>query len=203
MQKLDPATTLIIDVERKGFPFRTPFPHVIEVTTLEQCVKAINDGKSNAAIKVIVIDSLSKLFENMLDYCRTAYKGYDIYSRYNQGVRSVLNLMRSDSKIFVGIMLPEILHIATADGSAFNTKRAAVAGKEWEGKVEKEFTIVLHTSVRRNTTTKLMDYKFVTNNDGFSEAKSPIGMFDREKEFLVDNDLDLVVKRIASYYQSK
>ncbi len=198
---LDPATTCLIDVERKGFPFQKVFPNTKEVTKQEELVQFINEAKADKNTKVIVIDSLSKHFENQLNYCRVAFKGYDIYTKYNQSVCQILNMMRSTDKIFVGIMLPEILSIMTAEGTSFSVRRAAVAGKEWEGKVEKEFTIVLHTNVKRNPETKRMNYRFVTNNDGFSEAKSPMGMFDIEKEFLIDNDLNKVMAAIKKYYK--
>jgi len=200
IENLDPASTLLLDVERKGFPFRKVFPNVREIAKQEDFVTAVNEAKSLPQIKVIVIDSLSKHFENILNHCRTAYKGYDIYTKYAQNISMCLNMMRAPDKFFVGIMLPEILNVMTAEGNSFAVRRAAVSGKEWEGRVEKEFTIVLHTNVKRNQQTKRMDYKFVTNNDGFSEAKSPRGMFDIEKEFLVDNDLALVIKRASTYY---
>lgn len=56
------------------------------------------------------------------------------------------------------------------------------------------FTYVLFTKILRNEGNEV-EYKFMTNSDGTCTAKSPMGLFDR----LIDNDLDLVTKRIKEY----
>lgn len=57
------------------------------------------------------------------------------------------------------------------------------------------FTYVLFTRVIQDENNKT-DYKFVTNSDGTCTAKTPMGLF---PEILIDNDLDLVIKRIKEY----
>ena len=57
------------------------------------------------------------------------------------------------------------------------------------------FTYVLFTRVIQNEDNKT-EYKFVTNSDGTCTAKTPMGLF---PEILIDNDLDLVIKRIKEY----
>lgn len=57
------------------------------------------------------------------------------------------------------------------------------------------FTYVLFTKVVQNEDNKA-EYKFVTNSDGTCTAKTPMGLFG---DILIDNDLDLVIKRINEY----
>lgn len=58
------------------------------------------------------------------------------------------------------------------------------------------FTYVLFTKVVREDGTNAVNYKFLTNSDGTCTAKSPMGLFD---EFLIDNDLALVINKIIEY----
>jgi hypothetical protein len=57
--------------------------------------------------------------------------------------------------------------------------------------MEGRCTIVLHTLVEDNK------YKFVTQNNGYFLAKSPMGMFE---ENIIDNDLKYVSEKINQYY---
>lgn len=57
------------------------------------------------------------------------------------------------------------------------------------------FTYVFFTTVEKSDDGRPC-YKFKTNSDGTCTAKSPMGLFD---EMLIDNDLDMVIKRIKEY----
>jgi hypothetical protein len=53
------------------------------------------------------------------------------------------------------------------------------------------FTTVLHSIVGEGK------YKFLTQNDGFHIAKSPMGMFENN---IIDNDLSFVKQKMFEYY---
>jgi hypothetical protein len=57
------------------------------------------------------------------------------------------------------------------------------------------FTVILYTNVSKGDKNQIL-YQFVTNNDGSTPSKSPIGMF---SELYIPNDLGLVSKTIDSY----
>lgn len=57
------------------------------------------------------------------------------------------------------------------------------------------FTYVFFTVIDKDEENKPC-YKFKTNSDGTCTAKSPMGLFDT---LLIDNDLDMVIKRIKEY----
>ena len=61
--------------------------------------------------------------------------------------------------------------------------------------VEGLFTYVLFTSIIKNTE-GLSEYKFITQSDGTTTAKTPMGCFD---ELLIDNDLKFVLEQIKKY----
>lgn len=57
------------------------------------------------------------------------------------------------------------------------------------------FSVVLYTRVEKGADNK-MKYSFVTNNDGTSPAKSPLGMF---SSLTIPNDLGFVSQSIDKY----
>lgn len=61
------------------------------------------------------------------------------------------------------------------------------------------FTYVLFTRVIKDEGDGIQ-YKFVTNSDGTCTAKTPMGLFEDQ---LIDNDLDMVVRRIQEYNENE
>jgi len=129
----------------------------------------------------------------VLDFCKKYETGYDIYKRYNDEISKLMNLIKfQESKIIFVLGIPE--NVESMDGLI--EKRLKVAGKQWEGCVEKEFPIVFYTSTRKDE--EKMNYFFETQTDGMTSAKSPRGMFESE---LIPNDLNQVAKTIKDYYK--
>ena len=69
--------------------------------------------------------------------------------------------------------------------------------KEWEGKIEKEFTVVLFTDVKQEKG-KDPEYRFITNNDGTNSAKSPPDLFGKQ---YIPNDINFVIGEMKKYYE--
>ena len=162
----------------------------------------------NPAYKYVVVDTLTKHIENAMNFCRSAFKNYDIWTNFNQHIRRSVNMCKSKSKYVIVIAQDELTDIMGADGSK-STKRCAatLAGKEWDGKLEKEFLMVFFTDVRKNPKYKpedlaskelAMAYSFLTNSDGVCTAKSPMGMFDT---MLIKNNLRDVFVRVDEYFK--
>jgi hypothetical protein len=61
--------------------------------------------------------------------------------------------------------------------------------------VEGLFTYVLFTAKVKNDD-GVIEYKFITNSDGTTTAKTPMGCFDT---LLIDNDLQHVFDKIDEY----
>lgn len=62
--------------------------------------------------------------------------------------------------------------------------------------LEGMFRVLLFTKMIHDNKTNTNSYGFTTQGDGVNTAKSPEGMF---KEYLIDNDLAYVRKRIEEY----
>lgn len=189
--------TVIIDTEQKGFPFRKKFSQVELPTNAVEFYTALTNAKNNPNVTYIVVDSLTKHFENCLAICRAGFKGFDIWSNYSLHVRRTLNELKSREKYIAAIAIDEFVEILSPEGTKTSARRAAVQGKENEGKLEKEFLIALFTDVRKDKDGK-MCYRFMTNTDGICAAKSPAFMF---TEQFVPNNLAGVFSKVEEYYK--
>ena len=65
--------------------------------------------------------------------------------------------------------------------------------------VEGLFTYVLFTSLVKDNDGNIQ-YKFMTQTDGTTTAKSPMGCFD---SLLIDNDLQYVINKIDEYNEGE
>lgn len=199
LRNLDATTTRIIDIERKGMPFRNP-------KLLEVCHSAASPAEvdklldiflADKSVKMIVIESFTKYAELALKLCQTAYKGYDIYAQYNKMIGNLLEKCKNDHAVVVFTAIDEIVKIPNVDGSESSQRRIKVGGKQWEGMIEKEMLMVLFTEMKRDKTTGKITYNFQTNSDGTTSAKTPMGMF---TEPLVENDMAKIIKQAEEYY---
>lgn len=186
--------TKFIDVERKGLPFdHRPITNYAAPAHSDAVIAAMVDA-AKAKTPYCVVDSITKFFEYALNECKDLYKGYDIYKYFSDKVRRLLNAARSNDTVFIFTGIPEILKTASETGGEVVQRRLFVYGKEWEGKVEKEFLIVFYTTNKKDKATGKISYHFLTNTDGICSAKSPMGMFE---DLLIDNDTAAALKKIG------
>jgi len=200
LRNLNPDTTVILDGERKGFPFRGSNKFRI----LPFANPAEHDSQFQLALKtpnveLIVVDSLTKRFEQIKELCQKCYKGFEIYGQYSKMVQATLNQYKNDKCAVAVTSIDDIVELVNVDGSTTNKRMMAVDGKEQRGKIEKEFLLVLFTEPRRNKA-GAMEYWFQTNTDGSTTAKTPLEMFTDQ---LVPNDLAAVIARAKSYYNGE
>jgi len=202
IRNLPPAQTCIINVENKTLPFRNAF-NFTKVVTEEIPAKidqAIQAALRDPEIKYIVLDSFTKYCEFQLNLCGKTFKGYDIYKEYNQRIFDLLErIKKNTSKFIIILAIDELVEMMNPNGTKFHSRRCAVSGKAWEGKIEKEFTLVLWTDVMREAGTTNTAFSFLTSHDGISAAKSPAEMFQPK----IQNDLLFVCNRITEYYGLK
>ena len=198
LEQLPTDRTLILNVENKRLPFKTKFKHEYRIKDYRKLIGDNNEGMLVSGIKsdkfdYIVIDSFTTWAEMVLDFAKKYETGYDIYNRYNDEVSKLMNVIKfQESKIIFVLGIPE--NVEGMDGLI--EKRLKVAGKQWEGSIEKEFPIVFYTSTRKDE--EKMNYFFETQTDGVTSAKSPRGMFESE---LIPNDLNQVANTIKGYYK--
>tara|TARA_Y100000310_G_scaffold294812_1_gene325587 strand:- start:565 stop:1209 length:645 start_codon:yes stop_codon:yes gene_type:complete len=194
LRNLPPKETIIVDLERKGFPFKGAKDfQIITAATLPEIDKAIDTAMKNADI--VVIESFTKYCEILIDTAQKMYKGYDVWSYYNKAIRKMLESLKNEKATVVVTAIDEIVKIMQPTGGEYNTRRIKVQGKVHEGCIEKELLLVLFTEVRREKDS--IEYCFQTNSDGITSAKTPLGMF---KDLYIPNDLNTVITNLEEYY---
>lgn len=210
LRNLDPSKTFIINVAGKNLPIRdykknyknlTQNPetkkfegnlyNTSSVDKIGQILRVINGTMPH--IKQVIIDDSQYLmaFEAME---RASEKGFDKFTQMAQHFYSVLKegmAMRDDLKVFI------LAHSENMGDNLNPSYKIKTLGKMIDNMITVEglFTYVLFTYTKTNDD-GVMEYKFVTNSDGTTTAKTPMGCFD---SLLIDNDLQYVFDKIDEY----
>lgn len=211
IRNLNPAETFIINVARKDLPFRgfrrnykeislnneTPrryegnLYNTSSVEKIAQVLKIID--KTMPHIKHVLIDDSQYLmsFEAM---DRAGEKGYEKFTQIAQHFYSVLKEamdMRDDLKVFI------LTHSENTGDALTPQLKVKTIGKMIDNMITVEglFTYVIFTA-RIKDDDGIMQYKFITQSDGTTTAKTPMGCFDT---LLIDNDLAYVFKKMDEY----
>jgi SpoU rRNA methylase family enzyme len=197
LRNLDPAKTIILDGEQKGFPFTgankfrvKPFANNGQFNT------ELKWALSQPDVEVVVIESFTKVAYQIKQVCAQAFKGYDIWSNYSKMVRNAINACKNSKAIVVFTSIDDIVEILQPDGTSLSKRMIGYEGKELgkQGGIEPDFLVVLFTDIRKDSAGKIA-YRFETNNDGVTTAKTPMGLFN---ERFIDNDLKLVIDAITA-----
>ena len=148
-------------------------------------------------VSVLVIDDFQYLqaFEAM---ARVDEKGYGKFTDMAKHAYEALKTgmdMRDD--LFIVIMT----HSENTGDNLNPYYKIKTQGKMLDSVITLEglFTYVLFTKVLKDDGENI-EYKFVTNSDGTCTAKTPMGLFEDQ---LIDNDLDMVVRRIQEYNENE
>lgn len=98
---LDPKSTLVISHDGKSYPY--PVPHV-NVDTFDTAGELINimtekitafKEKLGHFPSTIVIDSVSKVFDTLMDSMNTKHTGFKIYSELNKEIHEFTNFIQN------------------------------------------------------------------------------------------------------------
>jgi hypothetical protein len=162
-----------------------------DVTKIAQILKIID--RTRPEIKTVIIEDAQYImaFEAM---DRAQEKGYEKFTQIAGNFYSVLKEamnMRDDLKVCV-------LTHAENIGDALNPNyKIKTIGKMIDSMITVEglFTYVLFTSLIRDVEGEVA-HKFITQSDGTTTAKTPMGCFD---SMLIDNDLQYVISKIDEY----
>lgn len=190
-RNLDPETTGFINVENKPLPFPNKFKNFINCTKYDQARQALVDFGKDDKITTVIFDSFSAYVDMLLLEARKKYRGFDIWNFYNDEIGKILALIKWCPKEVFVTAHPEILGI---EGE--QEKRIKVKGKEWEGVIEKEFTIVLYANNKLNDKGK-PEYFFNLFEDGTSSKCPP--MIFGEEETRIPNDAQLVLEHVVKF----
>lgn len=207
LRNMNPVETFIINVAGKPLPFRgwrSKYKSITEnketgnylatnsVINIQKILAFV--AKNRPEIKNVVIEDAQYLmaFEAM---DRAEEKNFDkfvqIASNFYKVLKAAMDL-REDMKVFV------LTHEENT-GDAMNPKRKIkTQGRMLDNvlTIEGLFTYVLFTDVTVDESNGKSEYKFITNNDGTTTAKTPVDCFTDVK---IDNDLQFVIDAIDEY----
>lgn len=209
LRNLDKKRTCILNIERKVLPFKEAlkFENNIEIekvgglTVSDSFESQLDKALASPNYDIVVIESFTKYVEMLLSHSKKIMKGYEIYNYYNDCITATLDRIKKNLNKFVIVLaIDERVESISNSGAITTSRRCKVAGKQWEGTIEKEFAIVLFTDVKQEKG-KQSEYRLLVNNDGTCSAKSPPKMFERELNGYIDNDLNSVVEDMKKYYE--
>lgn len=197
LRNLDPASTFIIDADRKGLSWRSWKKHYNEnnknyfqtsdAKDIGTTIRIIDTKEEYRHIKVLVIDTLNTIMVDD-EMKRSKEKSYDKWVDLASCIWDLvaqIHMLREDLTVVC------IAHTQTdRDDSGYMFTRIKTSGKKLDKLcLESKFTTVLLA--------KCVDgrYVFETNSKN-STAKSPLGAF---IDFEIDNDMAMVIKTLRDY----
>jgi hypothetical protein len=205
IKTLPPKETFIINVCRKELPFRGAEANYTELSKqnpdgnmlLSDNYSVIGKTlehieKTKDKIKYYVVDDSQYLIVNeFMNKHSTHGKGNEVFSLYNTIADNFWKLLWNSKMYGKDKFFFFLHHCETTEAGQVKAK---TIGKMLDEKIDIPgmFTTVL--LCKREGSENF----FLTQNDGFSPAKSPDGMF---SEIKIPNDLLLVANQITSYYK--
>lgn len=202
-RNLNPKETFIINVQGKPLPFddkkyveceagqppaKGNLYYTDNVKTIKNVLQYISENRPE--IKHVVIDDYQYAAVNEF-MRRLQEKGFTKFNDIGFGIWSIpemLPKLRRDLIVF--FLSHEETYI---DDNQNKFRRAKSMGKLIEqqvGGIEGYFTYVMFTEVSKDDNG--INHNFVTNNEGDTTAKTPIGLFDMR----IPNDLTIISKAI-------
>lgn len=191
-RNMNPATTGFINVENKPLPFKNSFKYHSRPTSYEEAYRMLIEYGKNPEINCIVLDSFSAYVDMLLLSCRKTKKGFDVWNTYAEEIGKLLDMIkRVPKEIFV------TAHYEVLGVEGVSEKRVKVKGKEWEGLIEKEFTIVLYANNEFTEGSKKPKHYFNLCLED-SSAKCP-PMILGEDIVTIDNDSNFIFEKILEF----
>jgi hypothetical protein len=207
---LNPESTFWINVTGKDLPFKAwkklyqPYDaktgkgnylHSRDWEQIANAIKHINGRMPH--IKVIVVDDAQYImsFEFME---RSMEKGFDKFTEIQTHFFDVITAPDSTRDDLITIFLSHTEDVSSSNGT--RTKMKTI-GKMLDEKITLEglFSVVLLAYAYKKQD-KTIEYVFVTQTNGSTPAKSPMGMF---KDITIPNDLNYVLTEMDKYYKGE
>lgn len=193
-RNLDPARTVILNLENKPLPFKSfrDFKN-INITSVKMFNQVMSElKKEDSKYDYVVVDSFTSLTEIIHKYCEITFNGFEIYKQYNTLIQDALWAIKAlPQQVFV-TAIPEYLEVSLGEQKGY----AKVKGKEWKYSIEKEFSIVLWIELIENEDGDVIEHRFKYRPNKHDTAKSPHELLEGE----VQNDCKIVSDMIQKYY---
>lgn len=172
------GTIAFVDTECKGFEWQHLIPDdcYFPCRTYEEVLQVMKHIEANPKFTIGVVDSFTGFNIGSHESCKSKYTGYDIYSQLNSAAVRLLNACKSPRVRWILAAIPEMLTTESAGNTVgVIIKRAAVVGRELEGKIESYFSYAVFLKVVVAAGKKSEHY-YVLQTDGKTQAKIPEGV---------------------------
>jgi hypothetical protein len=181
MRNFDPETVGVFNVAGKPLPFRRRLKTVNNATYAD-----IYKVLAKPKLKAYIIDDSQYLmaFEELDRAKEIGFTKFtEMALNFSGLVRYIINNLPPDVIVYF------LHHVETTDQGKIKAK---TVGKMIDSKLTLEglFSIVLLCEASAD------GHRFITQSDGYTTAKSPMEMFDKE----IDNDLAMVDHTIREYW---
>jgi hypothetical protein len=193
---MNPKSCGFINMEGKPLPFINKFENYYCPNNWQDAYSKLIEYAKNDKITEVVFDSFSSYMDSILKTARETKKGFDIWNMYNEEIGKLMFIIKKYPKdIF---LTAHYEWIQTEEGAI--EKRIKVKGKEWEGMVEKEFTIVTYADVQIKDGKKYYNLKL--NTDGKDSAKCP-PIFMVNNSDIIPNDCNMFLQHVRKVLNNK
>jgi hypothetical protein len=194
-RNMNKETTAFINVENKPLPFKGQFKFAIVPEKPLQIITLIEQADANPAIDCVIVDSFSAFVDMLLLEARSLKTGYEIWNYYNENIGKFNAAVKKCKK---EIFVTAHYEVITDELGGSKERRAKAKGKEWEGQIEKDYTMVLYTEAKVEFGEKTAKHFFTLYNDGTNSAKTPPDIFG-EGVVTIENDSNLVLQKIREF----
>jgi len=181
LRNFEPNEVGIFNVAGKPLPFRKKMNKIINNATYQTIQKSLNKPTLK---KYVIDDSQFLMAFEMFDKANI-----NNYSKFTEIAVNFRNLIDQVRKLPDDVIVYFLHHTEISDTGVLKAK---TVGKMLDQQltVEGMFSIVLLAKIDAG------QYKFITNSDGMTPAKSPMELFPLE----IENDLKFVDDAIRDYY---
>lgn len=216
LRNIDPKEMMIVSPHKKNLPFQGARKNFTTVTKenpkgnlyLTKNIRmlpkiASSVSKTRPEIKYLVFDDMSHFFTRSTTSAEflDRNEGNDAFQRWNEFGAEVFQALCEDN-YRDDLWIISVFHTEQYSTPHGDKVKLKTPGKLLDNKVDlpSYYEVTLFTHVEKfdklNTDQEPEDrYKFVTNDDGFYPARSPIGLFGKN-ELYIPNDLKAVLDKI-------
>ena len=196
-RNMNTETCGFINMEGKPLPFINNFENYYIPNSWQDAYTKLIEFAKNPKITEVVFDSFSAYMDSVLKTARETKKNFDIWNLYNEEIAKLMFIFKKYPKdIFVTAHYEWIQN----EGGAVE-KRIKIKGKENEGMIEKDFTIVTFVDMR--LVDQKREYYFSLNTiDGKDSAKCP-PMFLIEEGNIIPNDANAFLQHVREILNKK
>lgn len=205
MRNLDLEKTIWLNTEKKSLPFRGQkrLLNNIQVKDPDEMLSGMQWIEEQEDCEYVVLDSLTMLMDMWyMKHIATApaNKTMQMWGEYKNFGMNVLELMKQSSKFYIVTSLTQTFNDRFG---APEKECSKIQGSLGGGGVESHFTVVAHTNVVQDPTTKELSYGFVlgkTKDRPLVSAKSPIDFLEGSKS-LSDNDITVLTNEVIDFIE--